>query len=129
MEKLLGLKHSFGTVYHPQSQGKVERTNRNIKEKLGKVCAQTKMNWIDALPIIVMEIRSTVSSRTGFTPFELHTGQQFPGPGAGLGSRAPEEMMRYKPYFEQLTTLISAFSTQVRSEKMRGEPTTTHTAP
>lgn len=33
---MLGLKRAFGTVYHPQSQGKVERMNQNIKQVGGQ---------------------------------------------------------------------------------------------
>jgi len=29
-----GIKHIFGTPYHPQGRGKIERFNRRIKEKL-----------------------------------------------------------------------------------------------
>jgi transposase InsO family protein len=29
-----GIKHIFGTPYHPQGRGKIERFNRSIKEKL-----------------------------------------------------------------------------------------------
>ncbi|GCC40624.1 hypothetical protein chiPu_0024816 [Chiloscyllium punctatum] len=52
-EAALGLKYAFGTVYNPQSQGKVERMNQSIKGKIGKVCAQTKLSWVEALPFTV----------------------------------------------------------------------------
>ena len=69
VEKMLGLKHSFGTVYHPQSQGKVERMNQILKQKLAKICAQTNLNWVDALPLALMTIISSVNQGTGFTPY------------------------------------------------------------
>lgn len=40
VDQLLGLKHAFGTVYHPQSQGKVERMNQTVKNRLAKICDQ-----------------------------------------------------------------------------------------
>nr|XP_049591156.1 uncharacterized protein LOC125978125 [Syngnathus scovelli] len=40
VESILGLKHRFGCVCRPQSQGKVERMNKTLKEKLAKIMAQ-----------------------------------------------------------------------------------------
>ncbi|GCC27439.1 hypothetical protein chiPu_0005863 [Chiloscyllium punctatum] len=118
VEAALGLKHAFGTVYHPQSQGKVERMNQSIKGKIGKVCAQTKLSWVDALPLALMSIGSSVNSITGFTPYELTRGQQFPGLGAGIQMlEGGGASLRYKPYYEQLTALVSAFSKQFGSAK------------
>ncbi|XP_049451181.1 uncharacterized protein LOC125900323 [Epinephelus fuscoguttatus] len=114
VEKLLGLQHAFGTVYHPQSQGKVERMNQSIKAKIGKIMTSTKMNWVDSLPLALLSIRSSVNTTTGFTPFELHTGRQFPGPGAGIASNEISDIpVQYKPYYDQLKALVSAFSQQV----------------
>ncbi|XP_034567274.1 uncharacterized protein K02A2.6-like [Notolabrus celidotus] len=113
VEAQLGLKHAFGTVYHPQSQGKVERMNQTLKGKISKVCAQNKLSWVDALPLALMSVRSSVSLRTGFTPYELICGQQFPGPGAGVVIAQETPFLAYKPYYDQLTALVSAFSAQI----------------
>ncbi|XP_034562572.1 uncharacterized protein LOC117829124 [Notolabrus celidotus] len=113
VEAQLGLKHAFGTVYHPQSQGKVERMNQTLKGKISKVCAQNKLSWVDALPLALMSVRSSVSLRTGFTPYELRCGQQFPGPGAGVVRAQETPFLAYKPYYDQLRALVSAFSAQI----------------
>lgn len=70
----VGLQHAFGTVYHPQSQRKVERMNQTLKSKMGKICAHGGMKRTQALPVALMSAR--------FTPFELELGVKFPGPGA-----------------------------------------------
>lgn len=120
--------HKFGTVYRPQTQGKVERMNQAIKTKLAKVCAQTKLSWLDALPIAVMSYRMAVQQRKGFTPYELLTGSQVPGPGM-----APEGTPEHVPFLphsafpEQLKALVSSFSKQALSPSLDpGKPVDTH---
>lgn len=71
IEKTFGIKHTFGAVYHPQSQGLVERANRTIKEGLAKVCAETKLTWVAALPIVLYGIRSCPNSKLGISPHEV----------------------------------------------------------
>nr|XP_020459297.1 uncharacterized protein LOC109962170 [Monopterus albus] len=82
--------------------------------KLAKMCADTKLTWVDALPMALMAIRSSVNAVTKFTPFELCTGYQFPGPTASLDLKGDSgERIRYKPYYDQVQCLVSAFSKQV----------------
>ena len=92
----LELVHAFGTVYHPQSQGKVELMNLNLKSKLPKICATTNMNWVDALPIAQTAIRSS----TGFTPYS--DGATVSGTGSWAGKLA------HPPYYDQLSALVSS---------------------
>ncbi|XP_027132439.1 uncharacterized protein LOC113745152, partial [Larimichthys crocea] len=108
--------HAFGTVYHPQSQGKVERMNQTVKTRLGKICAQTKLNWLDALPLALMSIRSSVNQTTRFTPHELQTGRAFPGPHSRPSlATCDDQNLTFKAYFHELQGLVSAFSKQVTS--------------
>ncbi len=112
VEQSLGLTHAFGAVYHPESQGKVERMNLTLKQKLAKICAQTKLTWLSALPLALMSVRSSVNRISGFTPFELFTGRSFPGPSTPL---RPEIItpLTHSVYFDKLTALIKQFSQQV----------------
>ncbi|XP_053725193.1 uncharacterized protein LOC128761187 [Synchiropus splendidus] len=112
VERMLGLKHKFGSVYHPQSQAHVERMNRTLKQRLAKTCAQTGLNWLQALPIVLLAIRQSINRRTGFTPFELLTGRLMPGPASALLQPEVDPPAGYKPYWEQLTSLVSSFCTQ-----------------
>nr|XP_024655942.1 uncharacterized protein LOC106675601 [Maylandia zebra] len=121
VERMLGVQHKFGTVYHPQSQGKVERMNLNLKNKLAKICAQTGLNWVAALPIALMTIRCSVNQSTGFTPYELLTGRQFPAPWTVVPVEQPRTSNRsHAEYFNELKALVSSFTKQVTCERPTG---------
>ncbi|KAL4008754.1 hypothetical protein ACER0C_002606 [Sarotherodon galilaeus] len=120
VERMLGVQHKFGTVYHPQSQGKVERMNLNLKNKIAKICAQTGLGWVAALPIALMTIRCSVNQSTGFTPYELLTGRQFPAPWTVVSAEQPQKRNRsHAEYFNELKALVSSFTKQVTCEKPR----------
>ncbi len=73
-----------GFILSPGIFNKVERMNLTLKLKLAKICAQTKLTWLSALPLVLMSVRSSVNRISGFTPFELLTGRSFPGPSTPL---------------------------------------------
>ncbi|XP_029285792.1 protein NYNRIN-like isoform X1 [Cottoperca gobio] len=67
----LGMDIRKHCSYHPQSGGAVERENGTIKNKLAKCCADTKMSWTQALPIVLMYMRMRKRTRSQLGPFEI----------------------------------------------------------
>ncbi|KAI5609483.1 hypothetical protein C0J50_9477 [Silurus asotus] len=99
--KALGVKHKLGCVYHPQSQGMVERANGTIKAKVAKICESTKLNWVQALPLALMKMRSQTNRTLHLTSHEIVTGRPMPMPF----TRGP-----YKgPELEQLEKEMSSY--------------------
>lgn len=116
-EQMMGLQHCFGAVYHPQSQGAVERANRTMKQKMAKCCEETGLNWMKALPIVLLSLRSEVNKGHGFSPYELTRGYPMPGPIRSGTLAAPANVDR-KKYFDQLKSLLSSLHPQADAEEL-----------
>jgi hypothetical protein len=70
--KTLGTHAKFSSLYHPQSNGAVERENGLIFSGIKKcLFDQKKGKWVDELPKVIRSHNTTVSRATGFTPFRL----------------------------------------------------------
>ncbi len=74
--RLLRVKQLRTTVYHPQTDGLVERFNQTLKQMLRRVAAEDKRDWDRMLPYVLFGIREVPQASTGFTPFELIFGRQ-----------------------------------------------------
>lgn len=72
-----GTKGEFHTPWHPQSSGKVERMNGEIKKQLTKLMIETKMLWVKCLPIALLNIRTQPRTDTGISPFEMLYGMPY----------------------------------------------------
>ncbi|KAG1948853.1 hypothetical protein F2P79_012397 [Pimephales promelas] len=74
--RLLRVKQLRTTVYHPQTDGLVERFNQTLKQMLRRVTAEDKRDWDLMIPYVLFGIREVPQASTGFTPFELLFGRQ-----------------------------------------------------
>jgi hypothetical protein len=75
--KTLGTHVKFSSVYHPQSNGTVERENGLIFSRIKKcLFDQKKGKWVDELPKVIWSHNTTVSRAIGFTPFRLLFGTE-----------------------------------------------------
>ena len=68
----MGTKPIFASVYHPQSNGAVERANGIIFGSIKKcLFDQKKGKWADELPKVIWSHNTLESRTTKFTPFRL----------------------------------------------------------
>jgi hypothetical protein len=73
----IGTKLAFASVYHPQSNGIVERANGKIFTAIKKMLLDDKKGkWADLLPEAVWALNTTECRATGFTPFRLLYGSE-----------------------------------------------------
>jgi hypothetical protein len=73
----IGTKLAFASVYHPQSNGVVERANGKIFTAVKKMLLDDKKGkWANLLPEAVWALNTIECRATGFTPFRLLYGSE-----------------------------------------------------
>nr|KYP57086.1 Retrovirus-related Pol polyprotein from transposon 17.6 [Cajanus cajan] len=69
--KGIGIRMTFTSVEHPQSNGQAESTNKVILSGLKKRVQDSGASWVDELPRVLWSYHTTVHSSTQDTPFNL----------------------------------------------------------
>jgi cleavage and polyadenylation specificity factor subunit 1 len=78
--KLLGIKRSRTTAYHPQCNGILERTHRTLKAALtARMMGNT--SWLEELPTVLLGLRAAIKSDSDVSAAELVYGQGLRLPG------------------------------------------------
>ncbi|KAG3118558.1 hypothetical protein C6341_g27465 [Phytophthora cactorum] len=65
----LGIKKLFGSAYHPQTQGLVERFNGSLMGMLRMYVSETQTDWDEYLPRVLFAYRTAYHEGMGDTPF------------------------------------------------------------
>ncbi|CAM5088681.1 unnamed protein product [Natator depressus] len=113
LDRILHIKHLLHCPYHPQSAGAVERRNSVLKNKLAKICDSTGLSWPVALPLALMDMRSTPSQRHKLSPFEIVMGR----PMRAMTTPVPDLNLTHSAlllYCKGLMQAVSHFHSQVR---------------
>jgi hypothetical protein len=72
---LYKIRHRKTTTYHPQANGQVEVTNRELENILTKTVQFHHRDWENKLSEVVWAYRTTWKTSTRFTPYELVYGK------------------------------------------------------
>jgi transposase InsO family protein len=70
------LRHIRTTAANPRSNGLVENHNKTLKDQLAVFANARQDDWDDFLPVVQFSYMTTVSSRTGLTPFFMLHGRE-----------------------------------------------------
>ncbi len=72
--ELLGIKSIRTSVYHPQTDGLVERFNRTLKTMIRKFVHEDAKNWDRWLEPLLFAVREVPQASTGFPPLSFFLG-------------------------------------------------------
>ncbi|GJR43025.1 reverse transcriptase domain-containing protein [Tanacetum coccineum] len=66
-----GVTHRLATVYHPQTNGHVEVSNRSLKRILERTVGENHASWSDKLDDALWAFRTAFKTPIGCTPYKL----------------------------------------------------------
>nr|GEY34951.1 reverse transcriptase domain-containing protein [Tanacetum cinerariifolium] len=66
-----GVTHRLATVYHPQTSGQVEVSNRGLKRILGRTVGENRASWSDKLDDALWAFHTAFKTPIGCTPYKL----------------------------------------------------------
>ncbi|KAF8785521.1 uncharacterized protein LOC129959328 [Argiope bruennichi] len=111
LSKYFGFPKSIRARYHPQSNRLIERQHRIIKANL-KRHLQLSKSWVEALPLVLLGLRSALKEDIGYSSAELLYGSPL---------CLPREFVTTIPNFTH-----SEFVQRLQIRSMKPSATTTH---
>jgi len=72
----IGVTHLYSTVYHPQTNGQIERFNATMDGKIAALSNERRTNWDEMLQFVTFNYNTSIHATTKQTPFEMMHGRQ-----------------------------------------------------
>lgn len=76
--KLLGIRVTHTTPYHPQANGQIERWHRTLKSA---IMCHYNPRWSDVLPLVMLSLRSSINHNVKVSPAGSVYGMELTLPG------------------------------------------------
>uniref|UniRef100_A0A5S6Q3K9 RNA-directed DNA polymerase n=1 Tax=Trichuris muris TaxID=70415 RepID=A0A5S6Q3K9_TRIMR len=115
LTSIFGIRLAPTTAYHPQTNGLVERLHRQLKAAL-TAHTQSGFAWTDALPLVLLGLRSSVKEDLSYASSELVYGTSLRLPGIFFTKETPRK-------FAELSDELRIFFSSIRPVPTRGAPT------
>ena len=115
--RLMNIRKTRTTAYHPQGDGLVERLNRTIVSTLRVYVADLPTFWDQYVSTVLLAYRTAKHSSTQFTPAQLMFGRQLRLPIDLVYGSPPTEFVSPAEYVTQLSkSLHHSFDTARRND-------------
>ena len=115
MCKLLGIRKTRTTAYHPAGNGQGENWNRTLKSLLKAKVDGDVQRWDEHIGVCLMAYRSSVHQSTGYTPFNLMFGREMKLPlDIMIGVPNEEEYNLYGDFASKLKRKLTEAFKHVR---------------
>ena len=113
---LLKIQKTTTTVYHPESDGFVERFNRTLENMLSRYIEDNQTDWDLHLQSVMLAYRSAVQDTTGYTPHFLMTGREINPPIDVMfrGTQQPSTPCAPPEYIAQVRQALQSAYERVR---------------
>ena len=109
----VGIEHRRASPYHPETNGRIERFHRTLKDMIRKLVNHQSNAWEDCLGQALWAHRISTSTVTGFTPYFLQYGRPPRAPLTRLLNRTEGDDPR--AIGERIDRLAQAFKEAARS--------------
>ena len=98
--RLLGIRVTPSTAYHPQTDGQTERLNQELEQFLRLYVSERQDDWEELLPMAEFAYNNHVHSSTNSTPFVLDCGRN---PRMGFEPmEAPSQMLSANEFVKKM---------------------------
>lgn len=104
LSKTLGFRHRKTTAYHPQCNGLIERFHRQLK---AAIMCHPDCSWSEALPFVLLGIRSSFKDDLQSSPAELVYGEPLRLPGQFFDKDVDECLPDYTEYSARIRTFAN----------------------
>ncbi|CAF3979578.1 unnamed protein product [Rotaria sp. Silwood1] len=103
----LEVTHLYSTVYHPQTNGQIERFNATMDGKIAALCNERRTDRDEVLQIVTFYFYIWINATTKQTSFEMMHGQQATLPfdqqnNIILLIQDPKQSQKIRIYLEKL---------------------------
>ena len=115
--KSLGVVKSRTTLYHPQSDGLVERYNRTLLAMLATAVREHPFKWEEHLRRLCLAYNTSVNPTTGYSPFFLMFGRQVRMPVEIMYGSPTQQETTVPQYVADLQTSLTAAYMYVREQR------------